>query len=382
MLVSAQALRDRAQEDVKRKMDDAKAKQAAQVERELQEAKAHAEKLGMQFTDLGEDPGLGSIGDGGGMGGGKSPLAAGRASLAARGKRKSGRINGGGGSGRINGGGGRRENNHGSTRSGGGGHGDDSAGGGSSGSGGGGNDDGGNGDANGARGRGGRSGDSESKGGKGKGDDQNMGGRKSGIKGKGGKGNHGKSRGDEEEIDENDPKARERARIKALTIDWDAISHALPLDKDPESVQMRKDLFERWDVNSNKHLSHSEVDNAMRKLMEELTPGLVGNRGALFEWGRSWKPIIMRAFQRSKAFNAARKSKEKRNDNYVERDEFRLLLVCIRQFFEMFIAFARIDTNVDRKIDKDEVNRRHARRALTWALLQTHMPLLRLPYRV
>ena len=338
LLASKAALRDRAEADLKSRMDDANLQRAAEDERELHAAKAYAEKLGIRFSSEWQEK-LG-VADG------KSSQAAGtsRSSLAAHGKQRSGRINGGGRSGRVDVGGG-------GSSSGGGVH-DDGGGGGG---GGGGNDGGGgNGDGNGAQSRGGRSSGSKRKDGKGECDAQN--GRASGSRGNKVKGKNGKGRGDEEEIDETDPKARERMRIKALTIDWEAISHALPLGKDPEMVQKRKALFEEWDVNSNKHLSHSEVDSAMKKIMEELTPGLVGSRGALYEWGRSWKPIIMRAFQRSKASNAARKSKEKRNDNYIERDEFRLLLVCIRQFFEMFIAFARIDTNVDRKIDKDEVN--------------------------
>ena len=170
---------------------------------------------------------------------------------------------------------------------------------------------------------------------------------------KAGKGKRGKNGDEDEELD--DPEARERARLSALAIDWPAIAKALPLGSEDEDVKRRQELFSSWDVNSNGGLSYTEVDRAMRELMVDLTPGLVGKgKGVLFEWNRSWKPVIMRAFNRAQDFNAARKAKPKRNDNYVERDEFRLLLVCIRQYFELFIAFCRIDVNIDRKIDKEE----------------------------
>ena len=155
--------------------------------------------------------------------------------------------------------------------------------------------------------------------------------------------------------EEDEAEARERARVEALAINWDAIARALPLGADEEDIVRRNEFFAKWDVNSNGGLSFTEVDGAMKKLMAGLTPGLVGKgKGALYEWSRSWKPVIMRAFIKSQNFNAQRKAKAKRNDDYVERDEFRMLLVCVRLYFEMFIAFSRVDVNVDRKIDIEE----------------------------
>lgn len=40
--------------------------------------------------------------------------------------------------------------------------------------------------------------------------------------------------------------------------------------------------------------------------------------------------------------------------DYVERDEFRLLLMYLRQYFEMFVAFNRIDVNFDKRVSRDE----------------------------
>ena len=168
-------------------------------------------------------------------------------------------------------------------------------------------------------------------------------------------GGKGKSKKGAAMDEADEAEARERARIEALAIDWDAIARALPLGADEEDIVRRNELFAKWDVNSNGGLSFTEVDGAMKKLMAGLTPRLVGKgKGALFEWSRSWKPVIMRAFIKSQNFNAQRKAKAKRNDDYVERDEFRMLLVCVRLYFEMFIAFSRVDVNVDRKIDIEE----------------------------
>lgn len=165
------------------------------------------------------------------------------------------------------------------------------------------------------------------------------------------KNNKGKNgKGDDE--DDDDPEAMERARLAALHIDWKALSRALPMGGDDASIARRTEIFAQWDVNSNGSLSYSEIDRAMKKMMTGLTPGMAAGKGAFFEWSRSWKPIIMRAFQQAKEFNSPRR--KKRNDDYVERDEFRLLLVCIRRYFELFIAFSRMDLNSDRKIDLEE----------------------------
>lgn len=47
-------------------------------------------------------------------------------------------------------------------------------------------------------------------------------------------------------------------------------------------------------------------------------------------------------------------SKKKRGDDYIEKAEYRYLLKYLRQFYEYWIAFARLDTDKDQKISKTE----------------------------
>ena len=53
---------------------------------------------------------------------------------------------------------------------------------------------------------------------------------------------------------------------------------------------------------------------------------------------------MMRAFQAAK--NKV-KSKSKYGKDYIERNEYRWLLKYLRQYYELFIAFNRIDINHD-----------------------------------
>lgn len=63
------------------------------------------------------------------------------------------------------------------------------------------------------------------------------------------------------------------------------------------------------------------------------------------------KPVLMRAFQSAKT---KLKSKNEHGDDYVSRAEFRYLLMYLRQYFEYWVAFDKIDTDDDRRISIDE----------------------------
>jgi hypothetical protein len=63
------------------------------------------------------------------------------------------------------------------------------------------------------------------------------------------------------------------------------------------------------------------------------------------------KPAIMRAFQYAKDFSPAKSSF---GADYVEKREFRILLVALRQRFEYLQAFRRIDTGQDGRVDLTE----------------------------
>lgn len=91
-------------------------------------------------------------------------------------------------------------------------------------------------------------------------------------------------------------------------------------------------------------LSLAEVDKAVRDVL-----GL----DSLY----SAKPVLIRAFQAAKDTSKGKKRPTRSGlsrDDYVEKDEFRLLLVYMRQYFEYFVAFNRIDVNMDQKLSLEE----------------------------
>ena len=63
------------------------------------------------------------------------------------------------------------------------------------------------------------------------------------------------------------------------------------------------------------------------------------------------KPAIMRAFQAAK--NAVN-TKSRLGADFVERAEFRALLVYLQRYFELHIKFQSIDAGGDHRIDKGE----------------------------
>ena len=123
-------------------------------------------------------------------------------------------------------------------------------------------------------------------------------------------------------------------------IDWSALTAKLPTGRDTAATLRRAELFDRFDINGNGVLSLAEVDKAMRDVM-----GL--------DSVYSSKPVIMRAFQAARDHNGHKKTTAKRKgaDDYVERDEFRTLLVYLRQYFELYVAFNRLDLNNDDRVD-------------------------------
>lgn len=63
------------------------------------------------------------------------------------------------------------------------------------------------------------------------------------------------------------------------------------------------------------------------------------------------KPVLLRAF------NAAKdrvKSKSKHGDDYLEFKEFRYFLKYLRQYYEYWVAFERVDTDGDRRLTFEE----------------------------
>ena len=123
-----------------------------------------------------------------------------------------------------------------------------------------------------------------------------------------------------------------------MTIDWDAIREALPIRKNAEDYQARSKLWQGVDINGNGYVSLAELDKGLRDVMAQED---------LFDC----KPAIIRAHQAAK--NKV-KTKNLHGSDYVERCEFRLVLLYLRQYFEYYEAFNRVDKNNDDRINMAE----------------------------
>jgi Ca2+-binding EF-hand superfamily protein len=126
--------------------------------------------------------------------------------------------------------------------------------------------------------------------------------------------------------------------MERTNIDWDFIRQKLPYERTPEQTKQRTELWKFVDINGNGIASLAEVDKAMRDVF------------VLFDIFES-KPVMIRAFNAAKAKCPP---KTALSDDYIERREFRLLLLYLRQYFEYYQAFCRIDLDDDRRIDFTE----------------------------
>jgi len=124
-------------------------------------------------------------------------------------------------------------------------------------------------------------------------------------------------------------------------INWDAWAKKLPIGKNDAEKKARDSLFMQFDPNSNGYLSLAEVDKGCRDVL-----GLY----ELFEA----KPVIMRAFQAAKGANDKYNKPGSHGPDYVERIEFRLLLVYLHKYFEIWQMFEKIDASDDRRVSIDE----------------------------
>ena len=130
-------------------------------------------------------------------------------------------------------------------------------------------------------------------------------------------------------------------RGKGMMDKWealDALAVRLPTGRTDSDRRLRKNLFNSFDPNGNGYLSLAEVQKGVRDVLQS---------DALFDA----KPAIMRAFQAAK--NAV-DTKSRLGADFVERAEFRALLVYLQRYFEMYVMFNRIDTSRDHRINEVE----------------------------
>lgn len=129
-----------------------------------------------------------------------------------------------------------------------------------------------------------------------------------------------------------DSKAEEQSKI------WAELREKLPWKKTEKQRHLRAIQFRKIDFNGNGFISLAELDKGLRDTIK---------LPALFDT----KKVIIRAF------NAAKDkvpSKSKKGADYIEKAEYRYLLKYLRQYYEFWIAFSRLDTNQDKTISKEE----------------------------
>ena len=131
-------------------------------------------------------------------------------------------------------------------------------------------------------------------------------------------------------------------------VDWARLrSKFPPVEKTPEAQRKRLEVFKLFDPNNNGYLSLAEIDKGCRDVL-----GLY----EVFDC----KPVIMRAYQAARGANNVRSSKaasaaaRKHGEDFVERSEFRLLIVYLRQYFELWQMFDEIDSSDDRRVSVEE----------------------------
>lgn len=119
---------------------------------------------------------------------------------------------------------------------------------------------------------------------------------------------------------------------------WPELERCLPYRNTPEQLQARKNIWKTIDVNNNGYLSLAEIDKGLRDVI--VIPRLFDT-----------KPVILRAFQAAK--NKV-KATNPHGPDYVSFAEFKYLLSFLRQYYEYWVAFDRIDTNDDRRVSLTE----------------------------
>jgi len=148
------------------------------------------------------------------------------------------------------------------------------------------------------------------------------------------------------------PQDQNKTRALKRKINWSEINAKLVTDRSEESKQKRFEMFRQFDPNGNGYLSLAEVDKGLRDVLQV---------DDIYDT----KPVIMRAFQASKGLNPPGHSKH--GSDYIEKNEFRMLLVYLKQFMAIWEVFAKADDSDDRRLNKDEFSK-------VWPQLQKYAP--------
>jgi len=143
---------------------------------------------------------------------------------------------------------------------------------------------------------------------------------------------------------------RQGGATRSRKINWTDIAHKIPWRNDSSSKSRRKRLWQKVDRNRNGYASLAEIDSVVVKLL-----GL----GDVFA-----KPVLIRSY---KASCRLHKKASGKSDGFVDRKEFKSLLVYMRQYLELWIMFDDIDASHDHRLSEDEFSRA-SDRLINWKL--------------
>ena len=121
--------------------------------------------------------------------------------------------------------------------------------------------------------------------------------------------------------------------------DWDGLMKKLPTQKTDEERKKRLDLWKQLNEYGNGFLSYKRLSVQIDKYLQ--LPNVVKNKG----------PVKL-AFKSS--CNKYAKKGVKVDDNLIEWMEFRIFLVYLRQYFEYWVMFQKMDKSGDHQISLEE----------------------------
>lgn len=124
-------------------------------------------------------------------------------------------------------------------------------------------------------------------------------------------------------------------------VDWNAVNAKLPSSNSKEDITKRLKLFRQFDPDGNGYLSNEECTSAIQKVL---------NIDDVF----NVKPAIDKAFDIAKNSKPSKRADKKDAAENIEINEFKFFLSSLRQYFEYYVAFARVDTDSDQKISHEE----------------------------
>merc|ERR1711879_899539 len=119
--------------------------------------------------------------------------------------------------------------------------------------------------------------------------------------------------------------------------DFNIYVDKLPTTNSPEDIKKRDELFTAMDQSANNSLSLAEIELGIKSY--------VGEEIYLMQ------PAIKMAYKIARESDDTDSKLEK---GFVDKGEFRILLVNVKRFIELYAAFDHIDTGDDNRIDLDE----------------------------